>query len=119
MRQRPEAVKRICFYDLIGTPFIVLFGVILWWNGQGYLARGDNIGLWLQAIGVVCFVVALVGIVVTWGFWNLQRWAYHAERFMWTRGTGITFGIGKLLDTPDVREAFGLEVEPPRRDDSW
>jgi hypothetical protein len=119
MKQRPEAVKRICFYAFVSTPLIVLFGGILLWNGQGYLARGDNIGLWLQAMGIVCFVIALVGIVVTWGFWNLQRWAYYAMRFMTTRGTGITVGEAKLLDLPEVREAFGLEVEPPRRDDSW
>jgi len=119
MRQRPEAIKRICFYGLLGVVAFMLLGVVFWRSGQESLERGDELGLWLQAMGVLCFVVAVVQLVATWGFWNLQRWAYHIMRFAMTRGTGITVGASKLLDLPEVREAFGLKVEPPRRDDSW
>lgn len=119
MGQRPEAVKRICFYGLLGVVAFAVLGVVFWRSGQGSLEHGDDFGLWLQATGAVFFTVALVQIVATWSFWNLQRWAYHVMRLAMTRGTGITVGAAKLLDLPEVREAFGLKVEPQRRDDSW
>jgi hypothetical protein len=128
MKNPPILISVIGFFVVMAGFAWLFFGIRLlgfdWFGVLGDVPKFEGVGLW----GWLVILVGVMWLLVGFGLWTLQSWAWVAaaivaglavfEAFLWMiqyPGSGIGIAMMILpgliliyLNSSDVKEAFGV-----------
>ena len=129
MKNPPILISVLGFFAALAGFAYIFFGLRVlgfdWFGALGDLPAFDHVGIW----GWLALGVGIIWILVAFGLWSLQPWAWlfamimagisifeAVLAFFQFPGTGVAFGMALLpviiilyLNSSAVKEAFGLQ----------